>query len=156
MRDLLQLAEGIANGVEIRQILGGGSLFAVLHDTVLIDDERGARTDGAKADEVGEQNTVSLGGFLIQIAGERDADLFLLRPGFLRERAIDAHADDFGVHAFVLAQTGGDVAHFSGTDAGEGEREENQDGVGFAEIVAELHIHQTAGLLGFERKIWSF
>src|SRR6185436_8240033 len=48
----LQFAERLANGVEVRQIFRRGSLLAVLHDAVLVDDEGRARRGGTETAEV--------------------------------------------------------------------------------------------------------
>src|SRR5688500_11941008 len=89
---LLELAEGLANGVEIRQVLRGRSLLTVLHDSVFIDDKGGARAHRAQANQIRQQNAISFGGFFVEIAGKGNADLLLLRPGFLRNWAVDTHA----------------------------------------------------------------
>src|SRR5436189_263758 len=117
---------------------------------------RRAGADGAKAEQVCQQRAIRFGSFLVEVAGQRDADLFLLCPCLLRERAVHAHADHFGVHALIRVESRGDVAHFFGADAGESEREEQEHGVLLAEIVAELYVHQTGSLLRFETEIWCF
>ena len=61
---------------------------------------------------------------LVEVADQRDADLFFLRPSFLSKRAVNADADDVGVQITVAAETGGDVAKLLGADAGECEWEE--------------------------------
>ena len=65
-------------------------------------------------------------------------------------------ADDGGVQFGVLAEAGGDVAHFLGANAGEGGGEKEQDGVFFAEIFAQFDIHQPGGVFGFEGEVRRF
>jgi hypothetical protein len=54
-----------------------------------------------------------------------------------------------------LAEAGADVAHFAGANAGESGGEEEQHGVLPAEILTQLDVHQTGGVLGFESEVWS-
>jgi hypothetical protein len=153
---LFQFRQRRLDGVKVRQVLRRRRLFAVLHHAVLINHERRARCRVAHAREHREHDVVSLNGGFVQVAGERDADFFLFRPGFLRERAVHADTDDVRTEVFVGVETGGQVAHFLRTNAREREREEQHDGVLLAEVVAEFHVHQAGRLLGLEGEVGSF
>src|SRR5687767_4570867 len=82
---LLQLPERFLDRVKVRQFLRRWRLFAILHDAVLIDHKSRARAHRAQAKQVRQQRAVGLRGLFIQVARERDADFFLLRPRLLRE-----------------------------------------------------------------------
>jgi hypothetical protein len=153
---LLQLRQGFFYGGKVRQILGRGSLLAVLNHPVFIDHKRGPRGCVAYSGKHRKQHVIFLRHDFVQVAGERDADFFLLRPRFLREGRVHAQSDHIGVEARVLAQTRRDVAQFSRANAGEGRGEEQQDRVFLAEIIRELHIHQAGGLFRFQGEIGSF
>lgn len=138
---------------EIWQILRGRGLFGVVDDSVLVDDKSGTGGGVANAGEAGEDHIIGLGGFLVEVAYKRDTDLFFLRPGFLREWTVHANADDFGVQIAIGAQTCGDVAEFLCADAGEGEWEEQKDGV-FAG--RQRNIAEAGGVFGLERETGGF
>ena len=93
-RKLLQLRQRRLEGVKIGQILRRRRLFAVLHHALLINHERRARRRVAHAGQHREHDVVGFNHRFVQIAGEGDADFFLLRPGFLRKWTVHADADD--------------------------------------------------------------
>ena len=85
--------------------------------------------------------------------GQLDADLALVGPGLLRKGAVDADPDDVGIEPGVLGQAGRDVAELLGADPGEGQREEQEDGVLGTKVGTELHVDQTGRGLGLEGEI---
>ena len=150
---LLQLRELGLNGCEIWQILWRLGLLGVLDHARFIHDESCACASSADAGETGEKNTVGLGGFLIEVADERDGDALLLRPRFLRKWAVHAHADDFRIEARVAADALRHVAKFLCAYAGEREREEQDDGVLFAEVGGKRHVLEAVGVFAFECEV---
>ena len=79
---------------------------------------------------------------LVQIAGDGDTNGFLLDPLALGKRAVDTNGDYISVEVAVGAEAGGEVTHFRGAHAGEGEREKENHGVFLAIICAERHVTQ--------------
>src|SRR5664279_1930777 len=103
----------------MRQVLRAGGLLAVLDDASLIDNEDSTRGGVPYTGQHREDDIVFLDHFLVQVAGQRNADLLLLRPRLLRERGIDADSDDIRVEATISAKTAANVAHLLRADAGE-------------------------------------
>ena len=60
---------------------------------------------------------------LVEVAEQGEGDLFLGRPRFLREGAVNADAVDLGAQLFVRRDATGDVAHFRRADTGEPRKE---------------------------------
>src|SRR6266542_2003703 len=86
---LLQFGQRFLDRLEVGQFLRSRGLFAVLHHPMLVDDEGGPGTDRAQAEQVRQECAVGFGGFLVEVAGQAEADFFLLRPGLLGEWAVD-------------------------------------------------------------------
>ena len=84
-RFLLETVQTFLDRVEIRQILRSRGLFGVANHAFLVHDEGGTRASGTEAQQVIEQHAIIGGGLLVEIAGQRDGDVFLRGPGFLRE-----------------------------------------------------------------------
>src|SRR5205807_7980448 len=64
-------------------------LLAVLDHAILIDDEGRAGSGVANSGEHRKDHVVLFDRFFVEIAGESEINIFLLRPGFLSERSID-------------------------------------------------------------------
>ncbi len=64
----------------------------------------------------------------------------LLGPGFLRERRVHRDAVDHSVQRSIVAHRGRDVAELSGAHASERKGHKEQDGLGLAEVVAQLQL----------------
>src|ERR1039458_8096068 len=110
----------------MRQVLRAGGLLTILDDASLIDNEDSTRGGIPYPGQHREDDIVFLDHFLVQVAGQRDADLLLLRPRFLCKWRIDTNCDDIRVKAAIGAQTTADVAHLLRADAGESGGEKQQ------------------------------
>src|SRR5947208_13051602 len=75
---LFHAVQRLLDGVEVGQFLRRRRLLAVLDDAVLVNDEGGARADRAQANQVRQQCAVGFGRFLVQVAGQGNAEFFLL------------------------------------------------------------------------------
>ena len=122
----------------------------MLDDAVFVDDEGGTGADGAQPDQVRQEGAVLFADFLVQVAEERELDVLLFGPGFLGEGRIYADAVDGRVQLLVGGETGGDVAHLLGADAGEGEGKEEQNGLFLSKVVGKFDVLGVAPAFGLE------
>lgn len=150
-----QTGENLLDGVEVGQVLGSGSLLGVADHAFLIDHKSGTCAGGTKPEEVVEEHTIVTGGGFIEIAGYFEADFFLGCPSFLGEGAIDTDGDDISIQVGISTQTGGDVTHFLGANAGESEWEEQEYGVFGTLVVAELDFGNAFGVFGLQAEVGS-
>jgi len=122
----------------------------VLNDSRAVDDENGASGGVSDAGEAFEQHVVGVGGFLVQIGYQREGDVFLFGPSFLGEWAVYTDSNDLCVEAFVVGHSCGEGAEFVGADAGEGERNEYENHIGFADVISESEIFEACRRFCFQ------
>lgn len=143
-----QLGERGFDGIEVWQILRRRGLLGVLDDAVAVDDEGSTGGGVTDASEAWEEHIVGFGGFFVEVADERDGDLFFLCPGFLCEGAVHTDADHVGVQGAVGSESGADFAEFLGADASESERDKQQHGVFTSS--GDGDIGEAVGVFGLE------
>ena len=122
------------------------------HEAVLIGHEHGALGDveeaGLLGDDAGVLDLEGLDRHAVEVGGEGHADAGGLGPRFLGEGAVDRDRDDVGAQFLVFVEEAGDLAEFVGADAGEGERDEEDDGLAFADVAAQVDVDEAGfGLL---------
>src|ERR1017187_1157979 len=151
---LLQLCQARLDRLEIRHQAGIIVALRIANDTLFVDDECRALGDAAHAEIFLRQETVirdavRLRDLVLVVGQQRDGDLFLLRPGGLRERIVAADAEHVGVQAGVGVQALAHPAHFLRAPAGKGHREKQEDCVLLTTVAAEPDLLRTLrGLRG--------
>ena len=151
--EALQPRQHRLDRLEIWEVFGRGRLLGVANHARLIDHKRGTCGHAAEPTQVGQEDAIGGGGRLVQVAGKRQADALLLRPGILGERTVHTHGDDFRIEPFIGGDAAGKIAHFLGANPGEREREKEQDGVCFAELIAEFDVRNDVALFGFNESM---
>ena len=84
-------------------------MFGVLHHPILIHDKGGAGAGGSESKKIIQQHSIVGSGLFVQITRQGNADIFLLRPGFLCKGAVHANADHISIEVAVLTQASGDI-----------------------------------------------
>lgn len=132
--NLGKLAELGLDRLEVGEIAGAVVDLGVLHNTGLIDEE--SRTLGNSAhdevllrEELIVGDAVSVGGFVIVVRKELEADAFLLGPSRLGKGIVSGDAEDFAVQVGVGSESCGDFAKFLGANAGEGHGDKKEKDV---------------------------
>src|SRR6266403_1590456 len=128
--------------VEIWQLPRVVIALGELDHPVLVDDERRALWDAAHPEIHLRQkrvvhHAIFLRDFVFIVAQQRDRDLFLLRPRFLRKRVVSANSINNGVQTRISVQARTDLTHFRCARARERHRKEKQQCVSFPEILAK-------------------
>ena len=77
---------------------GFGALLDMLHDSVFVQQERGADREAPG----GVQDAILYADFPLEIAQQRKGDAEVLGKAFVAGRGIDADADDLSVVGFVM------------------------------------------------------
>jgi hypothetical protein len=146
------LFKGGLDGLEVWQYLRVLARGGVFNHPVLADDERRTLRDALEAQQVGKQHVIGLGDFLVEVGKDRESEFVLLGPGFLRERAVHADAIDGGAEAVIGDEVLAHAAHLVRADARESQREEQEHGLLFAEVVGEGDVLEAVGGFGLEGK----
>src|SRR6267154_1051200 len=131
--------------VEIWQLPRVVIALGELDHPVLVDDERRALGDAAHPEihlrqERVVHHAIFLRDFVFIVAQQRDCDLFLLRPRFLRKRIVAADPINNRVQTRISVQARTDLAHFRGARGRKRHRKEKQQCVSFPEILAQLDL----------------
>ena len=126
---LREALQGLTNFVEIWQVSGAFQDFGIPHLAGFVNHERRALGDALKSPQVVKVRSVGLARLTIEVAEQREVQMFFFFPLLLRKGAIHTDAKDLGIEIRVVVEIVPYGTEFCGTHAGKGKGDKEQEDI---------------------------